>query len=548
MKNFNKIWIVLLAVALFAVSCDSLLDVKSERYALPNDQMLNNPNAVLYSMNGLFLELDQLADSYVLLGELRGDLLDVTENAEPYLKAINDINISTDNPMVVPKKYYSVINNCNYIIQTIDTSLIQHAEKVLYRDFAATKAIRAWTYMQLALNFGSAKYYTEPILTVDDAMQEFPEMEFNELADLLIQDLLPWRDIELPENISLGADVNSMQLYFPVRFVLGELYLWKGEYELAANEFYQLMVDKEYVIDPMYQSRLEVENNAFINLIYVNWRMIFDFNETENITMIAGSTEYGKGSLMDTLISYNNEIVPSVPAMNNWNNQTYYHNADLTKEGDLRGNLGSYLDYGSSLLGNSSTSTGRKVIWKYQNLSTETSKAIIVYRVGLLYLRYAEAVNRAGKPNLAFATIKNGLSAKTMLVDSIVPPSEKFVSYDVDSAGVFYDYTNFEDVLFDVNIGVHARGCYKVNLAKDYIIPPLNSLQDSIEYVENKIVEELALETAFEGNRFHDLMRIAIRRNNPSYLAEKVAAKHTENSSAILTKLQDMNNWYLPKK
>ncbi|MBN1925563.1 MAG: hypothetical protein JW798_07005, partial [Prolixibacteraceae bacterium] len=71
---------------------------------------------------------------------------------------------------------------------------------------------------------------------------------------------------------------------------------------------------------------------------------------------------------------------------------------------------------------------------------------------------------------------------------------------------------------------------------------------DSINYVEDKIVEELALETAFEGNRFSDLMRIALRRNDPAYLAKRVASKHTDNKAEIEAKLSDVNNWYLPKE
>jgi len=65
--------------------------------------------------------------------------------------------------------------------------------------------------------------------------------------------------------------------------------------------------------------------------------------------------------------------------------------------------------------------------------------------------------------------------------------------------------------------------------------------------VEDKIQEELALETAFEGNRFQDLMRFAIRRNDNAYLADKVAAKHTADKQAIRNKLMNSENWYLKK-
>jgi hypothetical protein len=87
------------------------------------------------------------------------------------------------------------------------------------------------------------------------------------------------------------------------------------------------------------------------------------------------------------------------------------------------------------------------------------------------------------------------------------------------------------------------------NLDKKYfIVPKLPTMQDSILYVEDKIQQELALENAFEGNRFQDLMRMAIHRNDNAYLADIVAKKHTNNKEAIRAKLMNRANWYVPKK
>ena len=92
------------------------------------------------------------------------------------------------------------------------------------------------------------------------------------------------------------------------------------------------------------------------------------------------------------------------------------------------------------------------------------------------------------------------------------------------------------------------RGLGNVNMDTTYyIIPSLASLPDSILFVEDKIQEELALETAFEGNRFQDLMRFAIRRNDNAYLADKVAAKHTTDKQAIRNKLMNKENWFVKK-
>jgi len=67
-------------------------------------------------------------------------------------------------------------------------------------------------------------------------------------------------------------------------------------------------------------------------------------------------------------------------------------------------------------------------------------------------------------------------------------------------------------------------------------------------FLENMILDERARELAFEGERFYDLMRIAKRRENNSYLADKVAAKFNDVSQreAIRQKLLDESNWYIP--
>jgi len=60
--------------------------------------------------------------------------------------------------------------------------------------------------------------------------------------------------------------------------------------------------------------------------------------------------------------------------------------------------------------------------------------------------------------------------------------------------------------------------------------------------VEDLIVDEEALELAFEGSRFFDLMRVAHRRNDPNYLASRVARR----DASLLGKLQNPDNWYFP--
>ena len=65
--------------------------------------------------------------------------------------------------------------------------------------------------------------------------------------------------------------------------------------------------------------------------------------------------------------------------------------------------------------------------------------------------------------------------------------------------------------------------------------------------VEDLIIDEMALELAFEGTRFSDLYRVATRRGNPDYLAQHIAKRHTgQIDERLRSRLRNKNNWFLP--
>ncbi len=73
---------------------------------------------------------------------------------------------------------------------------------------------------------------------------------------------------------------------------------------------------------------------------------------------------------------------------------------------------------------------------------------------------------------------------------------------------------------------------------------------DVKDAVEDLIIDEMALELAFEGSRFSDLCRASMHRG-PKYLADRVAKRYGSatgagEGSAFHTHLLDQNHWWLP--
>jgi hypothetical protein len=123
--------------------------------------------------------------------------------------------------------------------------------------------------------------------------------------------------------------------------------------------------------------------------------------------------------------------------------------------------------------------------------------------------------------------------------------------------------------MFVDNWGIHSRGTYytrgayspyqmdaiigkKIEELKTKLqITPTGTLNDTINAVEDLLCDEMALELAFEGNRFGDLTRFARHKNEAGlygadygsrWLADKLKYKNP------VVSLLDEKNWYLPFK
>jgi hypothetical protein len=113
-------------------------------------------------------------------------------------------------------------------------------------------------------------------------------------------------------------------------------------------------------------------------------------------------------------------------------------------------------------------------------------------------------------------------------------------------------YTAYCNALLDIQDASGAiRTISRLRNRIDFVDIDNSGLPDGdekvLQWIENTIIDELAYESGFEGQRWYDLMRVAERRNSPKFLADQVAQKYPEESRAeIRKKLMNKNNWFIP--
>lgn len=556
-RTIYSLLVAFSCLAILSQGLTSCTKTDSDLVSFVEDNRLNTPNDTLYSLMGIIGKMQVVADRTILLGELRGDLTTLTENATLDLQDVANFTADATNPYNNARDYYAIIQNCNYFLANADTVLAKRGYKVFEKEYAAVKAYRAWTYLQLAINYGSVPFFTEPLLAEKDAdPSKYEHYNVEQIANYFIDDLQPYTDTQFPDYGSINS-LYSQEFYFPVRVLLGDLCLWAGRYREAAK-YYHDYLTKQGDVHPLGSSRISWTNYDF-EVLTDAYAYLFTGTTTSLLTLIPMEEEE-----YDGIVSRLDDVFNSTERNNYYYQAT--HSAaydelsraqryvlvysdpvtllpDTVSPADtlqfpnemLRGDLRQYSIYTLRNAPSASTaySSLRQTCYKH------SSQNVPVLRLQHVYLRYAEALNRAGYPESAFAVLKHGLWYQT--VERYISPEEAAAAADLIS---FSEYTFTREN----TRGLHSRGSGDADADVTYVIPELPTAADSILYVEDRICDEMALETAAEGLRYYDLMRLSMHRNDPTFLADKVARRNgaAKFDAALFSKLSDKKNWYLP--
>ena len=698
-KSIISLLVFLMSFGLATTSCEDMLTPDMDR----NVENFTGRDTVNFYL-GILSNVQEMIENNVILGEVRGDLCEPTDYVSDTISAVANFIPTEDaeNGLLNRAAYYKVINQCNYYLARVDTMAQKNNIYYMRKEYAQVQAIRAWTYMQLVQNYGTVPFITRPVERAGTGWESnSPEGTVN--ADNLLDKLLEnnlmrayeyERLLGLPNygTFKTGAvDIPHKLTLFPTALVLGDLYLLRGastsDYERAAAFYYDYLEDAGAITNGnagfrvSYNGEDEIytpnENgswvmptlnyngdlitlvpsaaNASIGKTLTRVAQIYGFDPHSSTS----STDQGDAGIalsgqISVQVNYKNrQIAPTPSYINLCQNQIYALQESENKI-EYPANLGDCRIDGT-IKYMREDGQRRAFIQKFcpRAMSSESYLSgftfrynMPVYRKRQIYLRFAEAINRAGFPRHAFAILRNGLQAKKMPAiryDSVqyddVNKTFKKVPYlrivadgtgyiGIDEMRRALDHPDFLDFTDDAkwnSQGIHAFGTGEHNdldtlytydrivgerMAQealragapaeaaqrlryslleesntpttgegegqptepdrsDYTELPADDpqvptdLAQQINAVETLIADEMALETAYEGWRYYDLMRIARHKNADNWgagvsgtqwmawlisrrsLDLKPYENPTQYDATLFGKLSDPNNWFL---
>jgi len=614
MRNYNK-YAVIVSVFLLSVfflsSCKEFLNPDQE-INITKDKLYDDWYEYRSIAMGLYGIQAKLVEQLVILGELRGDLMQITENADVDMVEIYNFNVSKENKYASPTNFFRLISAANSFITVLKTEhpeVLDPKSPVTNYDklYGEALCMRAWAYFNAVRIYGKVPFIPESLTNIDE-VTNFLNSSGTYIDSVHIIYGIDGYTNDTLKNVPIALDKQYYDQNLIIDYFTNEL--TKSVKSVGVNHFidnndqtWEVTVWNQYAYDAllgiMYLTNGDLAKAAkhFEKIVYINsenyryqidasfgnnnWRNIFtNIDLREHIfTLWYGKTYFQQNNFQEffeTRAPHKYMLKPTRAAIMNW--ETTWDDFSLVvntsqpgrtrtgnigRPGDLfRGYGASYIylqngvpvspmmvqgmlylksqeDYRTSALLVEGADT---VIWKYSigKGVFDQDANFIVYRAAGVHLWLAELYvwwrfNQGGVVREFTSNAVNILNDGS--------------NYSVSSSRLQ------RGVRGRVGVGGATDGLRVGNI--NYLRHPFtNQVTGYLDltgnfkglqlYLEDLIVGERARELAYEGERFYDLMRVAQRRNDPSYLAKKVSEKFpTERREAMYNLLLDEKNWYI---
>jgi hypothetical protein len=592
---------------------------------------------------GLYALQQELVEQLIVLGELRGDLLKLSSDADADLVEVQNFSVSSTNEYASATNFYKLISACNALIRTMEWN---HPEVLednpsdsdYQRIYGEALCMRGWAYFNAARIYGDVPYIPEQLTNYEDVIDYVmnPETTFYIDSGRYMYDINGLDIIDLSDTVwypvdtvyldtvnyetyarryvdirtivdSVTYDLTERAHYVGVdygskddidadewgaiiwteysqAFLLGQMALTVGDISAALDYFEPILYNYDYIDVSDSYIRFGLDE-AFAE---DNWASIFesiDINE-HIFTMWFGKDElqtHDLQRLFDNSGTNLYYLIPTSTAVHLWETEwigqspspselwdgtevlsltstgdpgdfyrgygvsyIYKNGDDIMTEDEVREMLSLKQEENDVDLDNLMQDVDT-LVYKYTNDLYDNDAFVPIYRASAAHLyaseicTYLESYGDAGGLVVSAAKAPKFLdgtynyNTSQLGVRGRVDLSEKEI--DIDVVVLQDPFTN--EITGTIDFEAEAED-------SEYSVLELKR-----RYFEEVILAERGKELAFEGERFYDLMRIAERRDDPSFLADAIAdapGKYSSSSEreSIRALLMDEDNWYIP--
>lgn len=469
-------------------------------------------------------------------GEMRSEnILQGASIGNEYNEILNE-NILPTNSLTKWNVMYQTINRCNTVchyapmVQKKDPN---YTVNELNANIAEASFIRDLCYFYLIRTFRDVPMSFEP--TIDDTKEfQIPATPMNAALDTLIKDLESVKDYAVKRYVddskmsnaqtaSQAYENSSRVTRVAIYALLADLNLWRGNYD-ETIKYCDLVIDFK-------KNQYKEKKNQIGDLN--------DMQEFAGIPLIleapAGSVTcgnayneiFGTGNSFESIFElyfrnnqqvknkYVNEFfgkdrLGSISALSRYCKDAATGNSDLFTKNDCRvyaTSENSNSKYAITKYANSNVSMNIKNVTDEKSLKLSTSRGNAEYANWIIY----------------------------RLTDVMLMKAE---------ACILKGEAEYETAFTLINAVNKRAHNYTTSAAKDTLV--FDDYRTSQEKMEQLLLDERNRELMFEGKRWYDLVRIAVRDGNNQRLVSEATKKYQDKVNALKIKLADPNIIFFP--
>ncbi|MFB6341254.1 hypothetical protein ACE1ET_06010 [Saccharicrinis sp. FJH62] len=541
-----KYAIVLISGLVLLQSCSDFFNTNPDDLLLGEDYISSNDE--LYSgYMGVAAKVADVADKAVILSELRGDLLEPTENAPQGLWEIYNYTNDNNNEFTNPSDFYDVVVNANDFIRNAIIYKKNNPKAVTDDVFdgfiSATIRYKVWAYLMIGKLYGKAIYFDDPMVEYQPD-HNYPTLDFDQLIDQLI--------LLMRDGISITNDTIDYKINGMVPFLFSDVISSETTDQSwdIINPFPECLNIELDLWDENYDQVID----EAIWFLYADgstkkWKITFDEHDSEwfsdifttinsglltDVRINCTLYNYDNGQSNDLLRYFSNQepnfyyLRPTQAIMDRFDNQ--YQKDGITKGDKYRGDGRSYDEIDGELV-------YRKLTHYFEDDANQVYKTvdnIYMYRAPDIHFFLMEALNQKHMFREAEALLNGG-----MFSDYYSKFEESEWRYPFTDPLIYDAFTNNKYP----NAGVRDR----VSLA--YVFPSADSIAQPDTYcyqLDSLILDETCMESNGEARSYFAMIRMAKRWNDPSILASRVSAKYPDGKKEeVYQYLMTPENWYI---